>query len=46
MFKNKFKILLLVWPIILLIGMYWYYSYERQQIDEKLMEADKLVWES
>ncbi|MDA3916915.1 MAG: hypothetical protein PF690_08080 [Deltaproteobacteria bacterium] len=46
MIKNKFKIILLVWPIILLIGMYWYYSYERQQIDKKLLEADGLVWET
>jgi len=46
MIKNKFKIILLVWPIILLIGMYWHFSYERQQIDKKLLEADGLVWES
>jgi len=44
--KNKFKIILLIWPIILLIGMYWHFSYERKQIDEKLLETDGLVWES
>lgn len=44
--KNKSKIISLIWPIILLVGMYWYYSYERQQIDKKLLEADGLVWES
>ena len=46
MIKNKFKIILLIWPIILLIGMYWHFSYERKQIDEKLLEADGLVWQS
>ncbi len=46
MIKNKFKIILLIWPVILLIGMYWHFSYERKQIDEKLLEADGLVWQS
>jgi len=44
--KNKLKIILLIWPIILLLGMYWHFSYERKQIDEKLLEADGLVWQS
>ena len=26
--------------------MYWHFSYERKQINEKLLEADGLVWES
>jgi len=44
--KNKFKIILLVWPIILLLGVYWHFSYERKQIDKTLLEADGLVWKS
>jgi hypothetical protein len=44
--KNKFKIILIIWPIVLLIGMYWHFSYERQQIDKKLLKADGLVWQS
>lgn len=39
------KLLLLAWPIGLLLGMYGYYSYERQQIDTVLLEADGLTWE-
>jgi len=46
MFRNKIKIILLIWPIILLIVTYWHLSNERQQIDEKLFEADGLVWQS
>ena len=44
--KSKFKIILLIWPIILLVGMYWHFSYERKQIDEILLEADGLIWEA
>ncbi len=44
--ENKFKIILLIWPIVLLVGMFGYFSYERQQIDKKLMDADGLVWEA
>ncbi len=44
--KSKFKIILLIWPIILLVGVYWHFSYERKQIDEILMKADGLVWQS
>jgi hypothetical protein len=43
--KHKFKIILLIWPIILLLGVYWHFSFERKQINEKLLEADGLVWE-
>jgi len=46
MSKSKFKIVLLVWPIILLAGVFLYFSYERQQIDKKLVAADNLVWET
>lgn len=46
MIKNKFKVMMLVLPVILLIGMYCYHSYERQQIDKKLLKADGLVWKS
>ena len=38
--------LLLVWPIILLLGMWWNFSYQRQQVDKKLLEADGLVWKA
>lgn len=44
--KNKFKIILLIWPIVLMLGMYWHFSYERKLIDKKLLAADELVWES
>lgn len=46
MTRNKFTVILWVWPIFLLIGIYGYLSYERQQIDKKLMKADGLVWKS
>ena len=46
MIRNKVKMLLLVWPIILLLGMWWNFSYQRQQIDKKLLEADGLVWKA
>jgi len=45
MIRSKFKLLLLVWPIVLLVGIFCYFSYERQQIDKKLFEADGMVWE-
>lgn len=44
--KNTFKIILLAGPIILLIGIYWHYSYKQQQIDKELLEADGLIWKS
>jgi len=43
---NKIKTILLVWPIFLLLGIFLYYSYQRQQIDTKLLEADGLIWKS
>ena len=46
MIRNKIKIILLVWPIILLFGIFGYSSYQRQQIDIKLLEADGLIWKS
>jgi len=46
MIKNKSKIISLIWPIILLVGMSWHFSNERKQIDKKLLEADGLVWQS
>ena len=46
MIRKKIKILLLVWPIIMLLGMWWNFSYQRQQIDKKLLEADGLVWKA
>jgi hypothetical protein len=45
MIRNKFKILLLLCPIVLLIGISWHSSFQRQQIDKKLLKADGLVWE-
>lgn len=44
--KNKIKLILLVWPIILLLGVLLYFSYQRYQIDKILLEADELVWEA
>ena len=44
--KNKLKIILLIWPIVLLIGTYGHISYKQTQIDKKLMLADGLIWES
>ncbi len=43
---NRFKVILLVWPIILLLGMWGNSSYHRHQIDKKLLEADGLVWKA
>ncbi len=42
--KSKFKTVLIVWPIVLLVGIFLYFSYERQQIDKKLLEADGMIW--
>jgi hypothetical protein len=44
MIRSKFKLLLLVWPIVLLVGIFCYFSYERGQIDKKLFKADGMVW--
>ena len=46
MIRNKLKIIILVWPIILLFGVLGYFSYQRYQIDEKLLDADGLVWKA
>jgi len=46
MIKNKLKLILLVWPIVLLAGIFLYFSYERKQIDKKLVAAGNLVWET
>jgi hypothetical protein len=44
--RNKLKIILLVWPIVLLLGISLHASYQRHQIDKKLLEADGLVWKA
>ena len=41
---NKIKIILFVWPIVLLLGIVLYVSNERRQIDHELMEPDGMVW--
>ena len=46
MIRNKLKIVLLVWPIVLLLGVLFLFSYQRNQIDKKLLEADGLVWKA
>lgn len=46
MVRNKLKIVLLVWPLVLMLGMLVYFSYQRHQIDKKLVEADGLVWKT
>lgn len=44
--KRKLKIILLVWPIVLLLGVLLHISYQQHQIDNILMDADGLVWQS
>jgi len=44
--RNKLKIVLLIWPVLLLIGMLLHFSYQRNEIDKKLLEADGLVWKA
>ncbi len=44
MIRNKFKIVLIVWPIVLLLGVLFHFSYQRHKIDKKLLEADGLIW--
>ena len=46
MIRNKLKIILLVWPIVLLIWVLLHSSYQRHQIDKKLLEADGLIWKA
>ena len=44
--KKVFKIILLVWPIVLLLGMCCLSYYQRQQIDRKLLKADGVIWKT
>ncbi|NCD33719.1 MAG: hypothetical protein EOL87_09940 [Spartobacteria bacterium] len=46
MMKKRIKVILLVWPIVLLLGVAGYFSYQRHQMDMKLMDANGLVWKS
>ena len=43
MIKSKLT-LLLVWPIVLLVGLFLYFSYVRQQINKQLTAAVGVVW--
>ncbi len=42
--RKKIKLVLIVWPILFLLGVLLYFSYQRHQIDKKMLEADGLVW--
>ncbi len=44
--KKTVKIILLLWPVVILMGMCGYHSYNRQQVDRILRSADGLVWTS
>jgi hypothetical protein len=44
MIRNKTKIILRVWPIVFLLGVLGYFSFQRHQIDRNLLDADGLVW--
>ena len=44
MVRNKLKKFLLIWPIVLLFGVWWNVSYQQHQIDKKLLAADGLIW--
>ena len=44
MLGNRFKLILLIWPIILLLGFWGNSYFQRLQIDKKLGDADGLVW--
>lgn len=46
MLGNRFKLILLIWPIIILLGFWGNVSFQRHQIDKKLMSADGLVWKA
>lgn len=41
---KKFKLFLLAWPLVLLIGMGGYSFHERRQIDRQLSEPDNMIW--
>jgi hypothetical protein len=43
---NKIKILLLLWPIVLICGVLLHFSYERRQIDSQLSEPDGMIWKT
>ena len=43
---NKIKILLLVWPIVLICGVLLHFSYERRQIDSQLLEPGGMIWKT
>lgn len=44
--RNKLKFVLLIWPIVLLLGMWCTAFYQQHQIDKKLLNADGLVWKA
>ncbi len=44
--KKTFKMVLLVWPLVLLLGTCGFHSYKRHQIDLEMEEADGLVWKN
>jgi hypothetical protein len=43
---SRFKIVLLIWPIFLLLGFWGNSSFQRHEIDKKLPNADGLVWKA
>lgn len=43
---NRFKKILLIWPIVLLLGLWGHSSYQRYQNDRKLLDADGYVWKA
>lgn len=46
MIGNRLKLILLIWPIILLLGFWGNSYFQRLQIDKKLVDADGLVWKA
>jgi len=46
MLWNRLNLILLIWPIILLLGFFGNASFQRHQIDKKLLSADGLVWKA
>ncbi len=46
MIRNRLKLILLIWPIILLLGFCANAFFQRHQIDKKLPDADGLVWKA
>ena len=46
MIRSRFKIVLFVWPIILLLGFWGNSSFQRYEIEKKLPGADGLVWKN